>query len=195
VISSTAAVSQLLGQAITIFQKIQEARAKVHSAPDRVDRYKDQLDSLLGTLRLVQDERELQTPAVKEQLEVVIETGKELKDTLDDLAAQQAKSKAKQFVHAFASGNTDEKGFDDIWDRLDRAKADLTTRILTVHVGLSGTMRDGFAVAWPVVQRVDRNVQRVLSQRLAIAARLEGRQSDQDGKGFVILIADANSIR
>ena len=58
-VGGTAAVSQLLGQAITIIQKIQDARAKVHGASDRLDGYQDQLDSLRSTLQLVQGEPEL----------------------------------------------------------------------------------------------------------------------------------------
>jgi hypothetical protein len=164
----------------------------VHGASDRVDRYKGQLDNLLVTLRLVQGERELQIPAVEEQIQAVIDVGEELKDNLDVLAARLAKSKTKQYMHALASGERDEKDLGDILARLDGAKADLTTRILTAHVGLSITMRDGFAAALPIVERVDRNVQRVLGERLAIAAQLEARQSDQNGKGVMILMADAN---
>jgi DNA repair ATPase RecN len=181
VIGSTAAVSQLLGQAITVIQKIQDARAKVHGASKRIDGYKGQLDNILQSLRLVQDEPELRTPAIQEQIQVIVELGKELQDQLDAFAARLSKSKAKQYTHAFTSGDRDEKCLDDLCTRLDRAKADLTARIVTAHVGLSGTMRNGFTAALAIIQRVDRNVQRVLGERLSIAAQLHGRSMDADG--------------
>jgi hypothetical protein len=78
VVGGTAAVSQLLGQAITIIQKIQEARAKVHGAFDRLDGYQDQLDSLRSTLQLVQGEPELQTRPIGKQVQKIIGLGKEL---------------------------------------------------------------------------------------------------------------------
>jgi hypothetical protein len=75
VIGGTAAVSQLLSQAITIIQKVQDARARVRGASDRVEAHQDQLDNLLGALQLVQDEPELQTRPVKEQVQKIISLG------------------------------------------------------------------------------------------------------------------------
>lgn len=163
-------------------QKIQEARDKVNGASERINGYNEQLHNLLGTLCLVQNETELQTPAIEEQVRVIVGIGQELKDFLDSLAARQAKSKSRQYVHALASEDRDEKTLNNILGRLDRAKADLNMRITTTHVGLSGTMRDGFAAALAIVQRVDQNVQKVLGERLAIATQLDGRQSPVSGK-------------
>lgn len=179
VIGGTAAVSQLLGQAITVIQKIQDARAKVHGASGRLDGYQSQLDSLLSTLRLVQDEPELQTPLIERQVQKIIDIGKELQRQSDAFAAQMTKSKTKQYTHAFVSGDRDERELENAMTQLDRAKADLTAIIVTTHVGLSGSMRTGFTAALAVVQRVDRNVQRVLGERLCIAAHLDERCTDE----------------
>ena len=130
----------------------------------------------------MQDETELQTRAIEKQVGVIIGIAQELKDFLDSLAAWQTKSKSRQYVHALASGERDEKTVDNILVHLDRAKADLNMRITTAHVGLSGTMRNGFAAALAIVQRVDQNVQKVLGERLAIATQLEGRESSVSGK-------------
>jgi hypothetical protein len=180
VIGGTAAVSQLLGHAITVIQKIQDARAKVQGASDRLDGYQSQLDNLLSTLRLVQDERELQTPPIKKQVQVIIDVGKELQRMLDASAARATKSKTKQYTHAIISGDRDERELENAMTQLDRAKADLTAMIVTTHVGLSGSMRIGFTAALAVVQRVDQNVQRVLGERLSMAAYLEERRLDEE---------------
>jgi hypothetical protein len=181
VIGGTAAISQLLGQAITIIQKVQDARAKVHGASDRLDRYQSQLDTLLSTLQLVQNEPELQTPQIEKQVQKIITLGKELQRQLDAFAVQLARSKTKQYTHAVISGDKDERNFENAFIQLDRAKADLNALIVTTHVGLSGSMRDGFTAALAVVQRVDSNVQSVLGERLSIAAYLEERRLDREG--------------
>ena len=161
---------------------IQEVRDRVRGASERIDTYNGQLQSLLGTLVLVQNERELQTPAIEEAVRIIIATEEELKSSLDALSRWCAKNKAKQYMHALTSGDRDEKTLDDILDRLDRAKADLNMRISTTHVGLSGTIRDGFSAALSIVRRVDENVQAVLGERLVIASRLDGRESSSTGK-------------
>jgi len=153
----------------------------VHGAPDCLDRYQDQLDTLLSALQLVQNEPELQTPPIEKQVQKIITLGKELQRQLDVFAAQMARSKTKQYTHAFISGDKDERELENAFIQLDRAKADLNALIVTTHVGLSGSLRDGFTAALAVVQRVDRNVQRVLGKRLSIAAYLEEQRLDGEG--------------
>ena len=113
---------------------------------------------------------------------MIVSIAQELKDFVDGLAVWQTKSKSRQYFHALASGERDEKDVDDILDSLDRAKADLNMRITTAHIGLSGTMRNSFAAALAIVQRVDQNVQKVLGERLAVATLLDRRESSVDGK-------------
>jgi hypothetical protein len=181
VISGTAALSQLLVQAIAIIQKIQDARAKVHGASDHLDSYQGQLDTLLSTLQLVQDEHELQTPPIEKQVRKIVGLGRVLQRQLDTIAAQLAWSKTKQYTHALISGDKDEKELDGAMSQLDRAKADLIALIVTTHVGLSEPMRAGCIVTLAVVQRVDENVQRVLSERLFLAEYLEEQRQCKEG--------------
>lgn len=177
-------------KAITVIQEIQDARAKIHSASGRLDGYQSQLDSSLSTLRLVQNERELQTPQVEEQVQKIIDIAEELQRILDAFAAQIKKSKTKQYTHAFVSGDRDERELENAMTQLDRAKADLAAMIVTTHVGLSGSMRTGFTAALAVVQRVDRNVQKVLGERLSMATYLEGRCTDEEGNNTVPFTAE-----
>jgi hypothetical protein len=85
--------------------------------------------------------------------------------------------------------NRDEKCVDEFCTRLDRAKAELTIRIVTAHVGLSGTLRNSFTATSAIDRRVDSNVQMVLGERLflavpvaaPIAAQFHERSLDEDG--------------
>ncbi|KAF1830393.1 hypothetical protein BDW02DRAFT_633698 [Decorospora gaudefroyi] len=190
VIGGTAAISQLLGQAITVIKHIQDARAKVHGASGCLDNYQSQLDNLLDTLQLVQDEPELHTPPIKKQVQKIIDMGKELQRLVDAFAALMTGSKMKQYTHAFTAGDRDEKGLENAMRQLDRAKAELTAMIVTTHVGLSSSMHTGFTAALAVAQKVDRNVQRVLGERLSMSTYLEGRCSDKEENNTVSLTAE-----
>jgi hypothetical protein len=57
--------------------------SRATKASKSLDGYKGQLDNLLITLRLVQDEPELQTPVIEEQIQVVVSLGEGLQDQLD----------------------------------------------------------------------------------------------------------------
>jgi hypothetical protein len=153
----------------------------VHGASDRLDRYQGQLDTLLSTLRLVQNEPELQTSPIEKQVQNIITLGKELQRRLDAFAAQLARGKTKQYTHAIISGDSDARELESAFIQLDRAKADLNALVVTTHVGLSGSMNAGFTAALAVVERVDRNVQRVLGKRLSMAAYLEERRLVGEG--------------
>lgn len=158
-------------------QQIQEIRAQVHGLSSRVDDYENRLQNLLETLRLIEAEKELQTPSIQAQIKEVIKAGDQLKDWLKKLAELQANSKARQYTHALVHGDKDDKALSEILDRLNMAKAELSTRIITAHVGLTRSMNEGFTAALSIVRRVDRNVQDVLGQHLAIATQLETHKS------------------
>jgi hypothetical protein len=153
----------------------------VRGYPKLLEDHTGQLNDLLNTLRLIEEEKELQTASVVEQLAKVLEISQELQDFLGKLATWQTTSAARQYVHAIGSAKRDEKEMVGILDRLDRAQNELVTRILLAQVGLTGTLRDGFAAVLPTIQRTDQNVKRVLDARLSIAAQLEGRQSAERG--------------
>lgn len=153
----------------------------MHGASDRLDGYQDQLENLLSTLQLVQGEPELQTPPIEKQVQKIIDLGRGLQRQLDIFAAQLARSKARQYTHAIFSGDKNDRELETALTQLDRAKATLSVMIVTTHIGLSGSVRAGFEVALAVVQRVDRNVQKVLGERLCMAAYLEEQRMGEEG--------------
>ena len=171
----------MLGQAISLIQQIQQARETVRGYPKLLEDHTGQFNDLLNTLRLIEEEKELQTAGVVEQLVKVLEISQELQGFLEKVATWQTTSATRQYVHAIGSAKRDEKEMVGILDRLDRAKNELGTRILLAQVGLTGTLRDGFAAVLPTIQRTDRNVKWVLGARLSIATQLEGRQSAERG--------------
>jgi hypothetical protein len=180
-VASAASVTQLLGQAITLIQEIQQARETVSGYPKLIHDYSKQLNDLRRTLALVQQEKELQTSGVVEQVATVHSLAQELEAFLEQMTGWRSKNSARQYAHAIFSGKKDEKSLAGVLDRLDRAKNELVARILLAQVGLTGNLHDGFAATLPVVRRIDQNVQSILGSRLLIATQLEDRQDYSDG--------------
>jgi hypothetical protein len=89
-------------------------------------------------------------------------------------------------VHSLIRGARDEEPLANVLDRLDRAKTVLSFQIIITDVGISRDMLEGFLGEIGIIQRVDRNVQRVLGQRLTVAVQLVGRQNERDGKWFLV---------
>lgn len=168
---------------LSIVERIQEIRDRVRGASKAINDHVQQLNDLTITLRLVEQEKELQTLNVSQQLSSVHGTLKELKEGLILRFEKTRQSTAKRYFHAITSGTRDEKELSEIWARLDRARTELQTRILLAQVGLAGSMRDGFTVALPTLERIDRQVQSALGARLQIATQLDHTRIVCQGSG------------
>ncbi|KAH6892428.1 hypothetical protein B0T10DRAFT_458140 [Thelonectria olida] len=187
VIASAASVAQLLSQTINLAERILDARRTVRGYPKLLKEYEDQLEDLRKTLTLVRMEKELQTANVMDQTERVHSIAQELQSVLEEMSESMAKKKMRQYFHAITSGKRHEKGIAEILDRLDRAKTELRTRILLVHVGITGSLNGGFRAMLPLIQRVDRNVQSVLGSRLLVSSQLDGRWTSPEDDGPLLL--------
>jgi hypothetical protein len=88
------------------------------------------------------------------QIATVHGLAQEQEALLGQMAGWRDKDSARQYTHAMFSGKKDEKNLAEVLDRLDRAENELVTRILLAQVGLTSTLHDGFAAAWPVVKRM-----------------------------------------
>jgi hypothetical protein len=123
----------------------------------------------------------LQTAAVAESVQKILQTSEELKQHLDYLTAEQTKSKGRQLMHSLKSGDKDEKEMEEILKKLDRARLELAMRIQLVNVGVMRSINDGLIAAIPTIRRTNRNVERVLDTGLKIAKLLKIREDQQRG--------------
>jgi hypothetical protein len=169
----------LLGQAISLGQQIYRAREGVRGAPKLLSDQSKQLQDLLSTIELIQNEEELQTTEIGDLLLRVHELAKEFQRALEAIARLQEKSKAGQVLRALGTGERKEKELQGILDRLDQVNANLSMRIQLAHVRVTTTTRDGFTAALPTIQRIDENVKRALGSRLSMAVQLQARQPSQ----------------
>lgn len=174
-LASVAVITQLLGQTIAVTKTVRDAIASIKLAESTIEEHKSWLSNLVDTLDLIQGEKELQTKAIEEQVAQTQRIVTEAESLINRLKHRQTKSHTRQFFHFISTGNSDAERLERILNLANSARLDLNTRILSTNVGLTGDVRDGTMAAWPVIQRVDRNVQRVLGERTAIARHLEGR--------------------
>jgi hypothetical protein len=86
VVVSAASVAQLLGQVISLIQGIQRVRETVHRYPKLLEDQFRQLDDLCHTLELVEQEKELQTASVVDQVTRMHEIPQELHAFPDETA-------------------------------------------------------------------------------------------------------------
>ena len=142
VVSSAAAVVQLLAQVIDLWQQIDTARDSVKTAPKVFDDTKAHASDLYDIIRDVECQPELQTAAIHAQIQRVEAVAIELNMILQAMAQRQRKSALRQGLRALGRAARDEAKLDDVLKRLERAKADLALRINVVHVGLSGEMAE-----------------------------------------------------
>ncbi|PVH69642.1 hypothetical protein DL98DRAFT_522089 [Cadophora sp. DSE1049] len=189
-------VVSLVGTAFSIIQTIRKAREAVKGASRTLDSVSSDLDSLQGTLKLIEDEPRLQTQGVQETLNVLIAKEKELQTFFDTLVQKQSKHKVTKFLRALKDGDKDDKELQSLLSDMSGARETLSLRIQVIHVGLTGNQSDGFRVAYDVLVRVDANVKKVLGSGLGIARALEGRSLSHPEDGTIRLTdADVRAIQ
>ncbi|CZR69904.1 uncharacterized protein PAC_19804 [Phialocephala subalpina] len=174
--STTASITQLLGQTIGIVQKIRTIRATVLKRPRILDQYDSQLDALLRMLTLVQNQKELQTSHIHKQIEEMRIVAGELEASLVGMRKRQSRGKAEQYGREILANSSEEESVNRQIDHLHKAMNQLDTMIALANVGLTGSVAEGLRANLSTIQRVDRNVQQIIYASQTITAGLETTQ-------------------
>ena len=140
----------------------------------RLKSYGEQLDNLITTLWLIQNEPALHLVPIQKQSELLVDLAKGLQDQLEQ-------SRAVLYNPRLIRVEREDQNIDDSITQLEQAEKDLKLRVVQANVGISGSMHSGFMANASIVQRVDEKVQSVLKERPAIAYRLEQRGIAPDG--------------
>lgn len=141
-VSSAAAVLQLLGQVIDLWQQIDRARESVKSAPKVFTDTKVQVSSLSEIVQKVKRNPNLRAPEIHDHLKRVDIITNELRDLLEAMATRQRKSSLQQGFHAFRRGTRDEEKLHNILKQLESAKTELALRINLVHMDMTGEIAE-----------------------------------------------------
>jgi uncharacterized protein YicC (UPF0701 family) len=178
-IGTTASIIALVGTTFTLIQQVRNARDRVRGASKVLENISRQLESLEQSLALVREEEGLQTAGVEQQVRAITEVVEDLRSFLDALAAEQQKKTISQLIRALKSGDKDDKQLEAILNRLDRGRDELVLRVSVAQVGVVGTLKDGFRIAFGVLLETNMKVDKVLGTNLILAERLKDRSFQQ----------------
>ncbi|KAI1261631.1 hypothetical protein F5Y18DRAFT_195862 [Xylariaceae sp. FL1019] len=180
ILGTAGAIIGLISTALTLIRQIDTARDGVRELPQRKRSVSERLDTLVQSLSLVKDERNLQTPGVKCQVEAIIAIAGELRVFYDSLLG---KSPISVFFFTFLLGDKGSKQLDVILKRLSDAREELMIRISLTLVGLVGNLNDGFNVAFDVLRETNEKVKEIADGRaLVLMDHLQGRAPRQLGE-------------
>ena len=171
----------MIGQAILLWQQVNQARENVRDAPKLLDEYRKQLTTMMDTARLVETEKDLQTAEIGEQLIRIGAILQELNDFLKSMSSSGEKSKVKRYFRALGNGEANARELRRILDRWADGRQDLALRIQLAQVGLSRSRHNEIVAVVPTIQRVDHNLQELLNMRLTFAVQLEPFLASQRG--------------
>lgn len=162
-------------------QHIRQAKDTVHNVPKRLKDGKQDLDDLLDTLCLVKREKNLHTPAVRDQVQAVYQIAIEIHESLRKMEQDSRRSIGRQYFHALRYSKDEDHRLNALLHRLHAAKNELATRILLVQVHITGKLSDGMTAALPVIARTNENVQQVLEGQISSVIEDDGQCSKTRG--------------
>jgi hypothetical protein len=170
-----------LGQAISLWQQISQAREAVRAAPKTLGDTTKQLSALLDTMYLVEREPKLHTPDIRDVLQLLYGIAQELNQILKNMAALERKGPLRQHLHALGRRQRDEAKLNSVLGRLERTKTDLGVRMSALHVGMTGGMMDTMGRVLHGVQTViqGRDGQVTARHHLLVEANEAGEEAEQ----------------
>ncbi|OTA65188.1 hypothetical protein K449DRAFT_392303 [Hypoxylon sp. EC38] len=151
VVSSAAAVVQLITQVIELWKQIDTARERVKSAPKVFEDTRTQAYALFEILQTVKRRPELHIAEIHTQVQRINVIANELHKILEGMALRQRKSPLRQGLHALVRAEKDDAKLDDVLKRLDMAKGDLMLQIGVVNTGIVGELRESLANREPEI--------------------------------------------
>ncbi|KAI0965878.1 hypothetical protein F4678DRAFT_451535 [Xylaria arbuscula] len=140
VIGSLAAVTQLLSQAIGLWQQIRATYECIKTRPKLLQDTNTRLSNLLRTLQTIEQEPNLRTEDINTLLNLMRTLANELCGRLQIMAALQRKKTVLESLRAWSHGSRDETKLANILERLEQVKTDIAIHINVVNVGLTSTI-------------------------------------------------------
>ncbi|KAL7789092.1 hypothetical protein V8C37DRAFT_386633 [Trichoderma ceciliae] len=166
---------ELICRALDTIKQVQNAHAKVQGTSKALDGVMKQLATAERFLALVKDDRGLQTDAVRKQVEAVLALIRESNSILDNLIGFPS----KLLQHKLKDGDHKDRQLTDIHDRFDKALQQIALQVSAVTIGLSGSLEEGYSVAFNVLSDTNTKVKQVFGVNLALMDFLQERQMVQ----------------
>ncbi|KAF2969140.1 hypothetical protein GQX73_g4387 [Xylaria multiplex] len=156
VIGSLAAVTQLLSQAISLWQQIQTTYESIKTRPKLLLDTNTRLSNLLRTLSIIEREPKLRTEDINTQLNLMRKIALELCQRLQIMAALQRKGTVFQSLRVWSHGSRDEAKLANILQRLAQAETEIAIYINVVNVSLTSSIAEEVVGCTPAPETGDR---------------------------------------
>jgi hypothetical protein len=179
--SAVQATTQLVEQAFRIIARLRTAHQRQKALVDVLTRHETELRGVKTLIGIIDDEEELHTPSVAEELVHLQAVQGKLAKMLETLDPKQ-RSKANQFARQLVQGSADEKKLATIMDELVHIKATLLLRIQVSSVGVMRNIEQELVANAEVIQRIDQSLREHISdcEGLRIARLLKGRRPSSE---------------
>ncbi|KAH7066423.1 hypothetical protein BKA63DRAFT_161409 [Paraphoma chrysanthemicola] len=181
-VSAVQATTQLVEQAFRIIARLRSAHQRQKALVDVLARHENELKGVKTLIGIIDDEEELHTPSVAEELVRLQDVQGKLAKMLESLDPKQ-RNKAAQLARQLVHGSADEKKLAAIMDELVHVKAMLLLRIQVSSVGVMRNIEQGLVANAEVIQRIDQSLREHINdcEGLRIARLLKGRRPSNDG--------------
>lgn len=176
-VSAVQATTQLVEQAFRILARLRKAHERQKGLVDVLTRHENELRSIKAIIGIIDDEDDLKTPSVAEELVRLQDVQTRLAKLLETLDPK-TRSKVNQIARQFVQGSADEKKLSDIMNDLMHVKTMLLLRIHLVNVGVVANVEKGLVANAVVIQRIDESLREHVynCEGLRIARLLKGRR-------------------
>ncbi|KAK0707338.1 hypothetical protein B0H67DRAFT_308190 [Lasiosphaeris hirsuta] len=172
---ATAAASGL-EQCIRLCERVQTAVERQKDLPQLIKKHSADISRTKAMVELVESEKALGTPNVRDAIERVVAVGDDLKKHLSKMASTKRRC-FWGFLKQFISGQKYQDALDTIMRELGDSKNDLSMHIQLANVGLTRGVGEQVMVSVATVESVNRQLQEKLGSghNLRIHNLLEGR--------------------
>jgi ATP-dependent Clp protease ATP-binding subunit ClpA len=176
-------------QAFRIIARLRTAHQRQKALVDVLTRHENELRGVKTLIGILDDEEELHTPSVAEELVHLQAVQGKLTKMLATLDPKQ-RSKVNQFTRQLVQGSADEKKLATIMDELVHIKATLLLRIQVSSVGVMRNIEQELVANAEVIQRIDQSLREHINdcEGLRIAQLLKGRRPSSKFPTSVILL-------
>ncbi|KAF2013027.1 hypothetical protein BU24DRAFT_435314 [Aaosphaeria arxii CBS 175.79] len=181
-LSAIQATTQLLEQAFRVLGRLQKAHQRQKGLLEVLNRHETELKSVKTIIGILDDEEELHTATVTEEILRLQDVQSKLSKLLDDLDPKP-KSKVVQFARQLTQGSSDEKKLCSLMNELGHVKTALLIRIEVANVGVMKGVQKQLVANAEVIQRIDTFLREEFGDfsGLRIARLLKGRRPSNDG--------------
>ncbi|KAM7188383.1 hypothetical protein V8F20_010581 [Naviculisporaceae sp. PSN 640] len=182
-------ISGVADKAVRNLESVRAARHEIYGAVEPLDGIESEAVRLIRLLTLVKDVQLLQTPAVGHQAFDAMDLGARLTASMSLIGAENRRRPEPKVLR---SGDPEYTHLQTMEGQMKETRVLLGDLVSSVHVGLRGNPRDGFAVERQVLLEANDKVKRASGANLLLYSRL--RHKLEDNKDLLVQLDDDDAV-